>query len=36
LLFQWDLDAKTRGKSRFFTPGFSPYRSRGGEQLFQR
>lgn len=35
LLMQWDLDAKGRGKSRFFMPGVSPYRSRGGEQLFR-
>ncbi|NOS69796.1 MAG: hypothetical protein HOP33_07690 [Verrucomicrobia bacterium] len=36
LLFQWDLEAKRRGKSRFFTPGISPYRSRGGERLFRQ
>ncbi len=35
LLFQYDFDAKARGKSRFFMPGVSPYRSRGGEQLFR-
>ena len=35
LLFQWDLEAKKNGKSRFFTPGVSPYRSRGGERLFR-
>jgi hypothetical protein len=35
LLFQWDLEAKARGKSRFFTPGVNPYRSRGGEKLFE-
>ena len=36
LLFQWDLEAKSRGKSRFFTPGVSPYRSRAGERLFRQ
>ena len=36
LLFQWDLEAKKRGKSRFFTPEISPYRSRGGERLFRQ
>ena len=36
LLFQWDLEAKKRGKSRFFTPGISPYHSRGGERLFRQ
>jgi len=35
LLFQYDFDAKARGKSRFFMPGVSPYRSRGGEELFR-
>jgi hypothetical protein len=35
VLFQWDLEARARGKSRFFTPGMSPYRSRGAEQLFR-
>lgn len=35
LLFQWDLEAKARGKSRFFTPAVSPYRSRGAERLFR-
>jgi hypothetical protein len=35
LLLQWDLDAKMRGKSRFFTPNLSPYRSRGGERIFR-
>jgi hypothetical protein len=34
-LFQYDFDAKARGKSRFFIPGVSPYRSRGGERLFR-
>jgi hypothetical protein len=34
-LFQYDLDAKARGKSRFFIPGVSPYQSRGGERLFR-
>ena len=35
LLFQWDLEAKKLGKSRFFTPEINPYRSRGGERLFR-
>lgn len=35
LLFQCDLQAKARGKSRFFTPGVNPYRSRGGEKIFR-
>ena len=35
LMFQCDLEAKARGKSRFFTPGISPYRSRGAERLFR-
>ena len=35
LLLQWDLDAKMRGKSRFFTPNLNPYRSRGGERIFR-
>lgn len=35
ILFQYDFDAKQRGKSRFFIPGLSPYRSRGGERLFR-
>jgi len=35
ILLQYDFDAKGRGKSRFFMPGVSPYRSRGGEQLFR-
>lgn len=35
LIFQWDLEAKGRGKSRFFTPDVNPYRSRGGERLFR-
>lgn len=35
LIFQWDLEAKKRGKSRFFTPNVNPYRSRGGERLFR-
>ena len=34
-LFQYDFDAKKRGRSRFFMPGVSPYRSRGGEKLFR-
>lgn len=35
VLFQCDLEAKARGKSRFFTPGVSPYRSRAGERIFR-
>jgi hypothetical protein len=35
-MLQWDLEAKKRGKSRFFTPDISPYRSRGGERLFRQ
>ena len=35
LLFQWDLEAKGRGKSRFFKPDVNPYRSRAGERLFR-
>ena len=35
LIFQWDLEAKKRGKSRFFTPEVNPYGSRGGERLFR-
>jgi hypothetical protein len=35
LLLQWDLEAKSRGKSRFFTPGVNPYSSRAGERLFR-
>ena len=35
LIFQWDMEAKKRGKSRFFTPEVNPYGSRGGERLFR-
>jgi hypothetical protein len=35
LLFQYDFEAKQRGKSRFFIPGMDPYRSRGAERVFQ-
>lgn len=35
VMLQWDLEAKRHGKSRFFTPGVNPYRSRGGEHLFR-
>jgi hypothetical protein len=35
LLFQYDFEAKGRGKSRFFIPGMDPYRSRGAERIFQ-
>jgi hypothetical protein len=34
-ILQYDFDAKPHGRSRFFMPGVSPYRSRGGEQLFR-
>lgn len=36
VLFQWDLEAKRRGKSRFFSPDIDPYRSLGGRKLFGR
>lgn len=35
ILFQYDFDAKARGKSRWFIPGVDPRRSRGGERLFR-
>lgn len=35
VLFQWDMEAKRRGKSRFFTPEVNPYGSRGGERLIR-
>lgn len=35
LLFQYDFEAKARGKSRFFVPGMDPYRSRGAEEIFR-
>jgi hypothetical protein len=36
LLFQYDFEAKARGKSRFFVPGINnPYRSHGAEELFR-
>ena len=34
LLFQYDFEAKARGKSRFFVPGISPWRSQGAERIF--
>jgi hypothetical protein len=34
-LFQYDFDAKARGKSRFFVPGMNPYQSQGAEQIFR-
>lgn len=34
-LFQYDFEAKARGKSRFFVPGMNPYRSQGGERIFR-
>jgi hypothetical protein len=35
MLFQYDFEAKQRGKSRFFIPGMNPYRSRAAERIFQ-
>lgn len=35
VLFQYDFEAKARGKSRWFIPGVDPYRSRGGERIFR-
>jgi hypothetical protein len=35
LLLQYDFEAKRRGKSRWFVPGASPYRSRGGERILR-
>ncbi len=35
LLFQYDFEAKRRGKSRWFIPGSDPYRSRLGERIFR-
>lgn len=35
LLFQYDFEAKRRGKTRFFMPGVDPYRSRAGERIFR-
>jgi hypothetical protein len=35
LLFQYDFEAKPRGKSRFFVPGINPYGSRGIERIFK-
>ena len=35
LLFQYDFEAKARGKSRFFVPGMDPYRSHGAERIFR-
>lgn len=34
-LFQYDFEAKRRGKSRWFIPGMNPYRSRAGERIFR-
>lgn len=34
-LFQYDFEAKARGKSRFFVPGMNPYRSHGAEEIFR-
>lgn len=34
-LFQYDFEAKARGKSRFFVPGMNPYRSHGAERIFR-
>lgn len=35
-MLQLDLEAKKRGKTRFYSPDISPYRSRGGERLFRQ
>jgi hypothetical protein len=35
LVFQYDFEAKPRGKYRWFMPGVDPYRSRGGERIFR-
>jgi hypothetical protein len=35
LLFQYDFEAKARGKSRFFVPGATPYISPGVDQIFR-
>lgn len=35
LLFQYDFEAKQRGKLRWFIPGSNPYRSRLGERIFR-
>ncbi|MBM3832896.1 MAG: hypothetical protein FJ403_06420 [Verrucomicrobia bacterium] len=35
LLFQYDFEAKPRGKKRWFIPGVDPYQSRGGERIFR-
>jgi hypothetical protein len=35
LLFQYDFEAKARGKSRFFIPGMNPWRSRAAEEIFR-
>ena len=35
LLFQYDFEAKRRGKFRWFIPGIDPYRSRAGERIFR-
>jgi hypothetical protein len=34
-LFQYDFEAKRRGKTRFFMPSVDPYRSRAGERIFR-
>ena len=34
-LFQFDFEAKARGKSRFFVPGMNPYQSHGVERIFR-
>jgi len=35
VLFQYDFEAKRRGKFRWFIPGSDPYRSRAGERIFR-
>lgn len=35
ILFQYDFEAKRRGKFRWFIPGSDPYRSRAGERIFR-
>jgi hypothetical protein len=35
LLFQYDFEAKRRGKTRYFMPSVDPYRSRAGERIFR-
>jgi hypothetical protein len=35
VLFQYDFEAKARGKSRFFVPGINPWRSHGAERIFR-